>query len=149
MEEYRRTFRVQAHASAVLEALTTPAGITAWWTETTGAGKAGGVLSMTFGTPDPMTVRVDRAGPASVQWTVLDCPVMADWDGTRPEFVLEQIGGTTEVTFRHHGLSEELECHDVCSRSWDHFMLSLKQYVETGTGMPRGSEADLAWRRAG
>jgi hypothetical protein len=33
-----------------------------------------------------------------------------------------------------------------CTRGWDHFIESLRQYVEVGRGMPRGSDADKARR---
>jgi uncharacterized protein YndB with AHSA1/START domain len=149
MNDYVKTIRVDADPAIVLDALTSPAAITAWWTETEGSGAAGGELRMTFGTPEPMRVLVESAGPDLVSWSVLDCPVVEDWNGTRPEFSLCPVGDAVEVRFVHHGLSEELDCHDVCSRSWDHFMQSLRTYAETGTGMPRGSAEDLAWRAAG
>jgi hypothetical protein len=34
----------------------------------------------------------------------------------------------------------------MCTRSWDHFLVSLRDYAETGRGMPLGSSEDNARR---
>ncbi len=97
--------------------------------------------------PEPLVVRVDEATPASVQWTVLDCPFLTDWEGTRPTFTIaSRDGDATELHFRHHGLSAELDCIEMCTNGWNHYLESLRQYVEVGHGMPKGSDADQARR---
>ena len=34
----------------------------------------------------------------------------------------------------------------MCTRGWDHYLPSLRDYVETGRGNPRGSDGDQARR---
>jgi hypothetical protein len=34
----------------------------------------------------------------------------------------------------------------MCARGWDHFIVSLRDYVEFGRGMPMGSTGDNARR---
>ena len=34
-------------------------------------------------------------------------------------------GDASELTFRHVGLTSELECIDMCTRGWDHYLASL------------------------
>lgn len=146
--DYQKTIRVNARPGALFDALTTGSGLTAWWTPTTGSGDTGGELKFFFDPPEPCVMHVDRATrPNFVQWTVTECGFLPDWVGTRPTFTVTPVdGGGCDLEFRHHGLTGELECIDDCSRGWDHFIESLRQYVESGRGMPRGSAADVARR---
>ena len=154
--DYQKTIRVKASPDAVFDALTTVSGLTAWWSRATGSGDAGGELRFFMNVPEPCVMHVDEATrPTSVRWTVTECSFLSDWVGTRPAFTItaaeagaEAAGGAGEVElhFRHHGLTPELDCIDMCTRSWDHFLVSLRDYVETGHGSPLGSPADRAWR---
>ena len=62
----------------------------------------------------------------------------------KPSFTITPVDGyASELQFRHHGLTPELDRIDMCTRSWDHFIVSLRDYAEVGRGMPFGSsEAD-------
>ena len=146
--DYQKTLRVKANPGALFDALTTISGLTAWWTRATGSGDAGGELTFFFDSPEPLLMHVDQATrPTSVQWTVNDCSFLPDWVGTRPTFTIAPVDGdASELQFRHHGLTPELDCIEQCTRSWDHFLESLREYVEVGRGMPRGSSADNARR---
>ena len=147
--DYQTTIRIQASPDAVFDALTTPSGLTAWWTGAAGSGETGGELRFSMNAPDPLVVHVDQATrPTSVQWTVTECTFEPDWVGTRPTFTITPVAGASELEFRHHGLTAALDCIDMCTRSWDHYMVSLRDYVETGHGSPRGSDADNARRVA-
>jgi len=46
----------------------------------------------------------------------------------------------------HFGLDPTLDCYGTCSRGWDHYLASLRAYVETGTGNPWGSQEWAAGR---
>lgn len=148
--DYQTVIRVKAPADAVFDAITTAAALTTWWARATGHGDTDGELRFHMNSPDPLVIHVDNATrPTVVEWTVTDCPFLTDWVGTRPMFNITPVDGLeSELHFRHVGLTSELECVDMCSRSWDHFMLSLRDYVETGAGSPMGSDADNARREA-
>jgi uncharacterized protein YndB with AHSA1/START domain len=148
--DYQTTIRVKASPDALFDALTTVTGLAAWWNPATGSGETGGELRFIMNAPEPLVIHVDEASrPASVRWSVIDCPFLPDWVGTRPTFTITQIdGGASELHFHHQGLSEELECIDMCTRSWDHYMKSLRDYLEVGRGSPYGSHADRARREA-
>jgi hypothetical protein len=99
----------------------------------------------------PLLIRVDEASrPTLVRWTVLECTFMADWVATQPTFSITALGdGACELRFEHRGLSDELECKDMCSRSWNHFIgTSLRELAEGGPGAPNRSPRDLARRAA-
>ncbi len=150
--DYRTTVRVNAPAAAVFNAVTTPEALAAWWSPVTGSGLAGGELRfpMVAGHP-PLLIHVDEATrPTTVRWTVAECTFMEDWVGTQPTFTITPLDeGACELTFEHFGLNDELECKDMCSRSWNHFICtSLREVAEGGPGAPNRSPRDLARRAA-
>ncbi len=146
--DYQKTLRIHATPDALFDALTTVDGLSAWWTRATGSGDTGGQLKFHMSQPEPCMMRVVAAArPISVQWTVTACDFEPDWVGTRPTFTITAIDdATTELHFRHRGLTEELDCIEMCTRGWDHYLASLRDYVETGTGSPLGSPGDKARR---
>jgi uncharacterized protein YndB with AHSA1/START domain len=146
--DYETTIRVDTSPDAVFDALTTTAGLAAWWNPATGSGEAGGDLRFVMNAPEPLVIHVDEATrPTSVRWTVTDCPFLPDWEGTQPTFTIRAVDdGTSELHFRHRGLHDALECIDMCSRSWDHYMTSLRDQLEAGRGSPYGSPSDKARR---
>jgi uncharacterized protein YndB with AHSA1/START domain len=149
---YRTTVRVNAPADVVFDAVTTAEALAAWWSPVTGSGLTGGELRfpMVAGEP-PLLIQVDEATrPATVRWTVAECTFMEDWVGTQPTFTITPLGdGACDLTFEHLGLDDELECKDMCSRSWDHFVrTSLRELAEGGPGAPNRSPRDLARRAA-
>ena len=149
---YRTTVRVNAPADVVFDAVTTAEALAAWWSPVTGSGLTGGELRfpMVAGEP-PLLIQVDEATrPTTVRWTVAECTFMEDWVGTLPTFTISPLdGGACELTFEHLGLTDALECKDMCSRSWDHFVrTSLRELVEGGPGAPNRSPRDLARRAA-
>jgi uncharacterized protein YndB with AHSA1/START domain len=149
--DYQTTLRVQATPDAVFDALTTVEGLAAWWNPARGSGETGGELRFIMNAPEPLVIHVDEATrPAFVQWTVTDCPFLADWEGTQPTFTIEALDTTTsELHFRHRGLTNELECIDMCTNSWNHYVLtSLRDYLEAGSGSPMGSPGDHTRRVA-
>ncbi|WP_131736050.1 SRPBCC family protein [Actinomadura roseirufa] len=148
--DYQTTLRVKATPDALFEALTTTTGLAAWWNPATGSGATGGELQFLMNTPEPLVIHVEEAArPTSVRWTVVDCPFLPDWIGTRPTFTITRVDGdTSELVFRHQGLSEGLECFGMCTRSWQHYMTSLRDYLEAGEGSPFGSPGDNARRQA-
>ena len=114
----------------------------------TGSGDTGGELRFSFGS-GTCVIHVDEATrPSAVRWTVTECAFVPDWEGTRPSFTITPLDdGACELQFRHGGLTSELDCIEECTRGWDHFIVSLRDYVESGRGMPRGSDEDDARRR--
>jgi uncharacterized protein YndB with AHSA1/START domain len=150
--DYRTTVRVNTPADVVFDQVTSPEALTAWWSPVTGSGMTGGELRfpMVAGQP-PLLIRVDEASrPTTVRWTVLECTFMQDWVGTQPTFTITALDDRScELAFEHRGLNDELECKDMCGRSWNHFIrTSLRELAEGGPGAPNRSPRDLARRAA-
>lgn len=132
---------IQATVDQVVAALTTAAGITAWWTREVAAdlprdpsfvatfrNSKGEVMGA-------MKLRVAVLEPNQhVQWTVEAGP--DEWPGTKINFFLKREGEQTIVLFQHLGWREPGEFMSHCSMKWAIFLLSLKSYVESGTGSP-------------
>lgn len=150
--DYRTTIQVDAAANAVFDQLVSTEALTAWWSPVTGSGLAGGELRFPMlADHPPLLVRVEEAvRPAVVRWNVVECTFMPDWEGTRPTFTIAPLeDGSCELTFEHRGLTDDLECKQMCSRSWDHFIrTSLRELAEGGPGAPNRSPRDLARRAA-
>jgi uncharacterized protein YndB with AHSA1/START domain len=146
-QDYQSRLTLDASTDTVFDALTTIEGLAGWWTPVTGDGLAGGELTFSFAPEAYVVMRVDAAERGvGVRWTALACH-FEDWVGTSVHFDLEALeSGGTELRFRHAGLTPRLECFSDCKSGWDHFIPSLRAYVETGTGHPNQSPADLARR---
>ena len=150
--DYRISVRINAPAGVVFDAVTTTEALSAWWSRVTGSGMTDGELRFPMVADHrPLLIHVDEATrPTTVRWTVTECTFMEDWVGTHPTFTITPIdNGSCELNFEHRGLNDQLECKDMCSRSWDHFVgTSLRELAESGTGAPNRSPRDLARRAA-
>ncbi len=127
--DYQKAIRLQASVSAVFDALTTVTSLGSWWTRATGSGEASGELRFFFDSPtEPCVMRV-----------VLEWVVRSGFVDGWVEVICPVEGGGSELHFRHHGLTPELECIEMCTLGWNTYLASLRQYVESGHGRPFGS----------
>ncbi len=149
--DYAADLVIAAPPEAVFDALTALPGLARWWTTVSGDGLAGGELRFVFGGDEPCVMQVTAAErPSSVRWTCLGYRPLPDWAGTRLSFdVLPHQEGGSELKFRHTGLTPRLECYRDCKNGWDHFLPSLRDFVETGHGSPYGSPTDVNRRADG
>ena len=148
--DYTATLPIASAPEPVFDALTTLSGLAAWWAPVTGSGAEGGELRFDMNvTEGPLVIAVHTAQrPTIVVWDVLACPFLPDWAGTTIAFDLgHSEDGQCDLFFRHHGLTGQFDCYDMCRQGWDHFLPSLRDYAATGTGSPLGSPADNARRR--
>lgn len=86
-----------------------------------------------------MVMDVIEASPARVAWRCAGGP--PDWIGTTLTFDLSEQDGMTILLFGHRGWAEETESMAHCNMKWAVFLLSLREFVETGKGHP--SPGDL------
>ena len=72
-----------------------------------------------------------------------ECTFMEDSIGTQPTFTITPIDdGACEITFEHRAWTTRLECKDMCSSSWNHFVgTSLRELAEGGPVAPEPQPA--------
>jgi uncharacterized protein YndB with AHSA1/START domain len=132
---------IKSPAAQVYKALATIQGLSHWWTEETrGSGEIGGKIEFTFRSETgevkgTMVMEVkELQAPNAVRWTCVDGP--PEWIGTDITFRLKEEDGQTTLLFGHRKWREAIEFTSHCSMKWAVFMLSLREYVETGKGKP-------------
>ena len=143
MEHYRQDLVLEAPPAAVYAALTTAAGLKAWWTQDCDVPPGvGASLVFRFG-PNRKQMQVERLVPgAEVAWLCTGAHIAVgeltrrdEWVGTRLVFRLEPSGdGHTRLQFAHLGLVPQFACFAMCSAGCQHFLASLAQYCRTGHG---------------
>jgi len=141
MKDIIHRIGIRAPAAEVYAALATIPGLAGWWTEeTTGDSKVGGVIKFVFHLENgellggfDMDV-LELSTNDKVRWKVKDGP--PEWVGTAIEFSLSRQDDFTVVLFSHRGWREEVEFMAHCSTKWATFLVSLRDFVETGKGRP-------------
>ncbi len=134
---------IDGSAQKVFEAITTHAGLSGWWAQNCDIGEAVGEQSE-FRFDDGaagmvVKARVDAMEPEkSVLWTVVDNSKHDGWIGTTVNFSLSESGKGTKLKFTHVSFPEEMPGIEQAAGGLQHFLQSLKSYVETGTGTPMG-----------
>lgn len=145
MAEILHRIGATASPDTVYAALTTIDGLAGWWTaKTTDAGDD--VIRFRFDVPhgeDGFDMLVLETVPAElVRWEVVDGP--AEWVGTQIRFDLKQEDDFTIVLFRHEGWREPVEFMYHCSTKWATFLMSLKEFTETGSGRPAPDDVQIS-----
>ena len=132
---------IKSSADKVYKALSTIEGLAHWWTEETeGDEQIGGKIAFTFRTETgdvkgKMVMEVQELNAEkNVRWRCVEGP--DEWIGTDVTFDLSQQDDQTIIIFGHRNWREAIEFMAHCSMKWAVFLLSLREYVETGKGKP-------------
>jgi uncharacterized protein YndB with AHSA1/START domain len=132
---------INASASEVYKALTSLEGLSRWWTEeVSGDDNKDGKIEFIFRSETgdikgKMVMEVKELNPEKdVTWRCIDGP--AEWIGTDITFQLSRQDNQTIILFGHRNWREAVEFTYHCSMKWAVFLLSLREYVETGKGKP-------------
>jgi len=132
----------KASPEAVYSALTTIKDLGAWWTTDT-TGDEDGVLMFRFGEVGGFDMKVLERDPGKhVLWEVTDGP--AEWVGTTVSFDISQEDEWTVLLFAHAGWRDPVEFMYHCSTKWATFLMSLKSFVETGSGQPHPHDVQIS-----
>jgi uncharacterized protein YndB with AHSA1/START domain len=133
---------VTSSAQDVYATLTTIDGLAGWWTADT-TGDVDGVIRFRFGDAGGFDMKVmETRTDELVLWEVVDGP--QEWIGTNVRFELKEEDGYTIVLFSHRGWEEPVEFMYHCSTKWATFLMSLKRFVETGTGEPAPNDVRIS-----
>ena len=132
---------IKSPAKQVYNALSTVKGLAHWWTENVeGDEKIGGKIVFRFFSHSgkeigKMAMEVQELSPEKyVRWRCVEGPT--EWIGTDVTFELSRQDDQTIIIFGHRNWREEVEFTAHCSMKWAVFLLSLREYVETGKGKP-------------
>jgi len=123
-----------ASPSQALSALTTIEGLSNWWTtHTFGSTAINNTIEFRF-PENGIDMQVIKSTDTEVTWKCLNGP--DEWIGTHIHFKIEHSEVQTLIIFKHEGWAKEVPFIHHCSMKWAVFLLSLKEYLETGTGKP-------------
>ena len=125
---------IKAPLNDVYKAIATEEGVTGWWTQTSGDPEINGKLDFSFGGHVVSAKVTAKTADKYVEWTVGGDA--GEWLDTRICFDLEEKPDQVMVNFRHDDWKEATPFLAHCSTKWGVFMLSLKDYLETGAGKP-------------
>jgi hypothetical protein len=108
-----------------------------WWTTgARGSSEVGEQLEFRFGDFCASVVEVQQLRVNElVQWLVTGGEA-GDWIDTRVEFKIFAAEGKTFLHLRHSEWPGGAKTFPHCSMGWAIFLLSLKEFAETGKGRP-------------
>jgi uncharacterized protein YndB with AHSA1/START domain len=137
LEGFAAVKSLASSPDAVFAALQSTEAISAWWGPATGSAAEGGRFRAVFGEGRYHDIVVSSLQPRRVEWTSASAPHHhGEWEGTTMVFELAPDSAGTRLSFRHTGLTPELECYGNCSAGWTQVLASLVSYVDSGTGRP-------------
>ena len=128
-------FETTADPARVIEALTTTAGITAFWTTQADVpAEVGKALTLGFAqAPAPFDLVLDESTDRTVVWRTETFP--PHWIGTTVRWNVDAVDGGAMVRFRHGPFADEDEAGAVAF-TWGQIVVQLKALAETGTATP-------------
>ena len=119
--------------------------VQAWWTENFEgtSTRLNDEFTVTFGETFIKLKVVELVTNYKVVWQVTDCHKhflknKREWVDTKICFEIAKQGiEKTRLTFTHFGLSDPLECYEICCDAWNGYLQgSLKNLINTGQGTP-------------
>ena len=139
MADILHLIKINAPHEKAYQAISTVEGIRNWWTRDADLdAKIGGSGEFRFADGKRITkVQVEELKPSSrVVWKVLAAPIPT-WAGTTISFEPRAEGdGGTLLHFAHRGFKDADDLFAYSATAWGYFVVSLKQYLESGKGTP-------------
>jgi uncharacterized protein YndB with AHSA1/START domain len=130
---------ITAAPARVWDALTRNDEIGRWWTNDLNARlEPGSLAEFRFGEWGDFVVRFEVAelDPGTyMRWLSRRGPA-SHWEGTSVTWSLAPVQHGTRLVFTHDGFAQADERYAMTSAWWEHFLVSLKSYLETGKGFP-------------
>jgi len=136
-------FPIKAPAVDVFEAVSSPHGLDAWWTQSSsGIAEKGAEYLFGFGLQCDWRAVVSRCLPAKeFEWELTSAD--DDWRGTRVGFSFAEHEGVTQVRFYHTGWPEANEHYRMSCYCWPMYLRLLRRYVEHGEIVPYEDRLDV------
>jgi GNAT superfamily N-acetyltransferase/uncharacterized protein YndB with AHSA1/START domain len=136
-------FPIKASRQKVFQAISTSAGLDAWWTKASKGTPAEGMeYELWFGPEYDWRAVVSRFVPET-EFELRMTRAQEDWRETRVGFQLDEKEGVTEARFYHSGWPEANEHYRVSCYCWAMYLRLLKRYVEHGEVVPYEDRLDV------
>lgn len=135
MPDIRHLILIQAPVDRIAEAVTTAAGMRAWWTtEVDETSASPRTLVLHFGPSYFKELRLMEQGRTKVRWHVLQAD--KEWVDTDIVFNFRESDNHVKVFFEHTAWRDYTDLYSQCSFDWTIFLRSLKSWCEKGKGKP-------------
>lgn len=136
MAEINHRIGIKVEPGVLYAALSEQDGLSAWWTTDTKAeAKQGAILEFRFGGGGPDMKVTELLPERRVAWECVASP-HPGWQDTKLVFEIQAGERETVLRFSHQNWKEVTDFMAHCSMKWATFLLSLKDYLETGSGRP-------------
>lgn len=137
MPDIVQELTVEATPENVYNAITRQDELAQWWTNhVTAEPKVGSIAEFRFEN-GAVVFQIEIAeldAAKKVHWIVRHA--MPNWDGTTITWELAPVKNGTKLLFGHHGFVAADAGYEQTRAGWEHFLGSLKSYLETGKGTP-------------
>jgi uncharacterized protein YndB with AHSA1/START domain len=143
MTDILQDFPIKASPAEVYRAITTPAGLDAWWTKrSSGEPREGAEYELWFGPEYDWRARVIRAASDS-EFELAMTRADDDWRGTRIGFRLTPRADDTWVQFHHTGWPAANEHYRISSHCWAMYLRVLRRFLEHGESVAYEDRLDV------
>jgi len=142
MPDIMHTLKIHASPDQVYDAIATAEGIRNWWTrDAVLDSKVGGTGEFGFfGRRFIAKVTIEELTPPQrIVWKVAN----AAWGGDTIVFEVRPEQAGARLSFFHRDFKEADQRYASATTRWGFYLLSLKNYLETGKGSPNPDDADL------
>ena len=143
MADIYHDFPIRVPPERVYQAVSTPRGLDAWWTQrSAGTPTVGTEYELWFGPQYDWRARVTRAvAPAEFELQLTKAG--PDWVGSRVGFHLEPVAGATQVRFYHTGWPSPNEHWRISCFCWAMYLRILRRWLEHGETVPYEQRLDV------
>ena len=139
MADIVNEFTIEAAPQRVWNALTRSEEIARWWTDDLSATPEVGTQAEFRFRQGTFVIQFEVTeldSDKKVRWITRQGPSTGHWAGTSVTWHLEPVHNGTRVVFNHEGFAQADERYEITRAWWEHFLVSLKSYLETGKGTP-------------
>jgi uncharacterized protein YndB with AHSA1/START domain len=136
MAEILHEVTIAAAPETVYKAITEQEGLTSWWAaQAVVQPQVGSVAECGFSGGFAIRMELTNLEPGrKVYWTVKDG--VPDWIGTHVTYDLTPVDSSTRVRFGQRDFASAEGSLASASLNWAWYLISLKDYIETGKGRP-------------
>ncbi|AXC09797.1 Aha1 domain protein [Acidisarcina polymorpha] len=140
MPDIMHRLSISSDPQRVYAAITTTEGVRSWWVRDADlepwVGGSGEFRFLHYGPGHIHRITIEALMPEQeVTWRI-QSSFISEWNGTQIAFHLTRSNAGTDIRFAHRGYMKADDIYAMCTTGWGYYLVSLKQYVETGEGGP-------------